>query len=165
MLSYLQHQLISRKIYVIENSINFHTFFFRNDAEPIDLQLDYWTVDSNSTGSTNLSFDSGSRVSSNLSSMTSSKLRSDHSSSRTDSKRDNSKGSEVGNKASIKTSVWFMQVNRLGVPSSEQPTFLMHYGLKEKKQKSKFFFKTNVSKWSIFVLKTPILGRILLFLI
>ena len=140
MLSYLQHQLISRKIYVIENSINFHTFFFRNDAEPIDLQLDYWTVDSNSTGSTNLSFDSGSRVSSNLSSMTSSKLRSDHSSSRTDSKRDNSKGSEVGNKASIKTSVWFMQVNRLGVPSSEQPTFLMHYGLKEKKQKSKWFF-------------------------
>merc|ERR1719323_2093124 len=63
----------------------------RNDAEPIDLQLDYWTVDSNSTGSTNLSFDSGSRVSSNLSSMTSSKLRSDHSSSRTDSKRDNSR--------------------------------------------------------------------------
>ena len=155
---------------VIENSVNSHTvfFIFRNDAEPIDLQLDYWTVDSNSTGSTNLSFDSGSRVSSNLSSMTSSKLRSDHSSSRTDSKRDNSKGSEVGNKASIKTSVWFMQVNRLGVPSSEQPTFLMHYGLKEKKQKSKLNFSRNLlekNPLSIFVLKTPILGRILLFLI
>ena len=111
-------------------------FFFRIDAEPIDLQLDYWTVDP--SGSANLSSGPGSGVSSSAVTI---KLRSDHSSSRTESKKESSKASEVGggNKASIKTSVWFMQVLRLGVPSSEQPTFNMHYGLKEKKQKSKYF--------------------------
>jgi hypothetical protein len=111
----------------------------RIDAEAIDLQLDYWTMDSSASGSTNLS-SAGSGVSSNLTSMTSSKLRgSDHSSSRTESKREGGKGSEVaggGNKASIKTSFWFLQVLRLGVPSNDQPNFNMHYGLKEKKQKT-----------------------------
>ena len=69
--------------------------FFRIDAEAIDLQLDYWTMDSPASGLTNLS-SAGSGVSSNLTSITSSKLRgSDHSSSRTESKREGGKGSEV----------------------------------------------------------------------
>ena len=48
--------------------------------------------------------------------------------------------SQGGGKASIKTSIWFMQVMKLGVANTsagEQPTFTMHYWLKEKKQKSK----------------------------
>ena len=75
---------------------SFYFFFiFRIDAEAIDLQLDYWTMDSPASGSTNLN-SAGSGVSSNLTSMTSSKLRgSDHSSSRTESKREGGKGSEV----------------------------------------------------------------------
>ena len=41
-----------------------------------------------------------------------------------------------GSKASIKTSIWRMQVQRLGVQSvSDQPTFSMQYWLKEKKSK------------------------------
>ena len=75
---------------------HFHFIFFRIDAEAIDLQLDYWTMDSPASGLTNLS-SAGSGVSSNLTSITSSKLRgSDHSSSRTESKREGGKGSEVG---------------------------------------------------------------------
>ena len=49
--------------------------------------------------------------------------------------------SQGGGKASIKTSIWFMQVMKLGVANTsagEQPTFTMHYWLKEKKQKSKY---------------------------
>ena len=41
-----------------------------------------------------------------------------------------------GSKASIKTSIWRMQIQRLGVQSvSDQPTFSMQYWLKEKKSK------------------------------
>ena len=64
--------------------------------------------------------------------------RADHSTSRSDSKRDFGRNSDLsGGKASIKTSVWFMKVMKLG-SISDQPTFTMHYWLKEKKQKSKF---------------------------
>ena len=43
-----------------------------------------------------------------------------------------------GSKASIKTSIWRMQIQRLGVQSvSDQPTFSMQYWLKEKKSKGK----------------------------
>ena len=63
--------------------------------------------------------------------------------------------SQGGGKASIKTSIWFMQVMKLGVANTsagEQPTFTMHYWLKEKKQKSKLkiwnfllFFNANLA--------------------
>ena len=43
---------------------------------------------------------------------------------------------DSGAKASIKTSIWRMQIQRLGVQSvSDQPTFSMQYWLKEKKSK------------------------------
>ena len=43
---------------------------------------------------------------------------------------------DSGTKASIKTSIWRMQIQRLGVQSvSDQPTFSMQYYLKEKKSK------------------------------
>jgi hypothetical protein len=42
-----------------------------------------------------------------------------------------------GAKASIKTSIWRMQIHRLGVQSvADQPTFSMQYWLKEKKSKA-----------------------------
>ena len=45
---------------------------------------------------------------------------------------------DCGTKASIKTSIWRMQIQRLGVQSvSDQPTFSMQYWLKEKKSKGK----------------------------
>ena len=45
---------------------------------------------------------------------------------------------DSGTKASIKTSIWRMQIQRLGVQSvSDQPTFSMQYWLKEKKSKGK----------------------------
>jgi hypothetical protein len=44
---------------------------------------------------------------------------------------------DCGSKASIKTSIWRMQIQRLGVQSvSDQPTFSMQYWLKEKKSKA-----------------------------
>ena len=106
--------------------------FFRPDHEPIDLQLDYWTADASS----NPNNPDHSQKELN-------KRGIDHSSSRSDSKRDfgirssNSEMSAGGGKASIKTSVWFMKVMKLGLISDQQPTFTMHYWLKEKKQKSK----------------------------
>ena len=104
--------------------------FFRPDHEPIDLQLDYWTADASSNPN-NPDY-----------SQKELKRGIDHSSSRSDSKRDfgiRSSNSENmgGGKASIKTSVWFMKVMKLGLISDQQPTFTMHYWLKEKKQKSK----------------------------
>jgi len=120
----------------------------RPDLEPIDLQLDYWTADGLSSGSGGASgpgapgSTSGGLTSSVSSMSTGGKGRNaDHSSSRTDSKRDFGRGSDSqgGGKASIKTSIWFMQVMKLGVANTsagEQPTFTMHYWLKEKKQKT-----------------------------
>lgn len=101
--------------------------FYRPDHEPIDLQLDYWTESSNPNNPDQLK----------------DLKRTDHSSSRSDSKRDfgirsSSEQSAGGGKASIKTSVWYMKVMKLGI-SDQLPTFTMHYWLKEKKQKSKFF--------------------------
>ena len=71
------------------------------------------------------------------------KRNADHSSSRSDTKREFGRGSDSqgGGKSSIKTTIWFMQVMKLGVANTsagEQPTFAMHYWLKEKKQKSKY---------------------------
>lgn len=103
----------------------------RPDHEPIDLQLDYWTADASS----NPNNPDHSQKELN-------KRGIDHSSSRSDSKRDfgirssNSEMSAGGGKASIKTSVWFMKVMKLGLISDQQPTFTMHYWLKEKKQKT-----------------------------
>ncbi len=113
----------------------------RPDVEPIDLQLDYWTVEGSNPGSSAPGPGSAAGLASSVSSMTSSGKRMDHSSSRSDSRREFGRSSESGGgKASIKTSVWFMQVIKPFLPvtgSGEQPTFTMHYWLKEKKQKSK----------------------------
>lgn len=102
--------------------------FSRPDLEPIDLQLDYWIADGSGSGANASGSGTGQGSRSGLE-------------SRSDSKREfglGGSGSNNSGKASIKTSVWFMQVMKLGVPSSsgEQPTFTMHYWLKEKKQKS-----------------------------
>ena len=78
----------------------------------------------------------------------SSSKRTDHSTSRSEARRDFGRGSEQGGgKASIKTSVWFMQVMKLGVAntSADQQTFTMHYWLKEKKQKSKYIIQENLA--------------------
>ena len=111
--------------------------YFRPDHEPIDLQLDYWTaeasVNPNIPGSGFVSGQGNDKSGSQM------PKRTDHSTSRSESKRDFGRNSEMGGgKASIKTSVWFMKVMKLGI--SDQPTFTMHYWLKEKKQKSKFWF-------------------------
>merc|ERR1712223_929886 len=124
----------------------------RPDVDPIDLQLDYWTADGSSTGpggsgisGVNTGSTSGGVVggiASSVSSMsTGGKRNADHSSSRSDTKREFGRGSDSqgGGKSSIKTSIWFMQVMKLGVANTsagEQPTFAMHYWLKEKKQKT-----------------------------
>jgi len=122
----------------------------RPDVEPIDLQLDYWTADGSSIGPSGSGISgvgtgstSGvSGLASSVSSMsTGGKRNADHSSSRSDSKREFGRGSDSqgGGKSSIKTSIWFMQVMKLGVANTsagEQPTFTMHYWLKEKKQKT-----------------------------
>lgn len=120
-------------------------------AEPVDLQLDFWTVGDaglgfNTSGLGGLSGSGISGVSSSVSGMSGSSLasvkRQDHT-ARSDfsSKRGGGSSSEAaggGAKASIKTSIWFMQVLRLGVANStgDQPTFSMHYWIKEKKQKT-----------------------------
>ena len=125
-------------------------FNCRSDAEPIDLQLDYWTVGDPAVGSMSGQDDRSER-SSGLSSLSGSvsKRSGLEGSLRSDSRKGGGGGGEAGGgKASIKTSIWFMQVLRLGVPSNsgEQPTFAMHYWLKEKKQKSKsliIFFRLS----------------------
>jgi hypothetical protein len=113
----------------------------RPDVEPIDLQLDYWTCDGSSTGPSASDIVGG--LANSVSSMSTGggKRNADHSSSRSDTKRDFGRGSDSqgGGKSSIKTSIWFMQVMKLGVANTsagEQPTFAMHYWLKEKKQKT-----------------------------
>ena len=96
--------------------------------EPMDLQLDYWTMTSRDDKET------GSGVT-GLSGLV----------NIVESQKDSRKSvpgscyGDSGTKASIKTSIWQMQIQRLGVQSvSDQPTFTMQYYLKEKKSKGKF---------------------------
>lgn len=101
------------------------------------MQLDYWTTDQAGPGSGSSNFTvSGIPGSSEKPGMPSGKRGSEV----REPKRESGKsGSETG-KASIKTSVWFMQVLRLGsgLEINQAATFTMHYWLKEKKQKSEY---------------------------
>ena len=100
----------------------------------MDLQLDYWMISSKeekelgvvSLGGLGSIGDSGQK---------------------SESKRGGT-GSGYGDsgaKASIKTSIWRMQIHRLGVQSiADQPTFSMQYWLKEKKSKGNIAYCVNL---------------------
>ena len=100
----------------------------------MDLQLDYWMISSKeekelgvvSLGGLGSIGDSGQK---------------------SESKRGGA-GSGYGDsgaKASIKTSIWRMQIHRLGVQSiADQPTFSMQYWLKEKKSKGNIAYYVNL---------------------
>ena len=104
--------------------------YFRSEfVEPMDLQLDYWMMtckDEKETGSGGVGLSGLANIVDS-----SQKLES----------RKSVPGSgygDGGTKASIKNSIWRMQIQRLGVQSvSDQPTFSMQYYLKEKKSKGK----------------------------
>ena len=98
----------------------------------MDLQLDYWMI----TSKDDKDIGSGVVSLSGLGSI-------GDSSQKSEAKRGGA-GSAYGDsgaKASIKTSIWRMQIHRLGVQSvADQPTFSMQYWLKEKKSKGIYIF-------------------------
>lgn len=136
---------------------------FRGElTEPMDLQLDYWMVATNTMVTNSLAArdqndanfgphgESGAKSSADSSSKKGVPVSSGGGSLGVGSGGILSGGGsstgtvggslDSGAKASIKTSIWKMRVYRLGAscPAGDQPTFSMQYWLKEKKPKSEF---------------------------
>ena len=127
-------------MFCTKNSMNkqilIEGLYFRSEFnEPMDLQLDYWVMSSKDEK------ESGSSI------VSLGGLGSIGDSSQKPEFRKSAPASGYGDggaKSSIKTSIWRMQIQRLGVQSvSDQPAFSMQYWLKEKKSKGTLICTRN----------------------
>ena len=108
----------------------------------MDLQLDYWTV-APLDGSSQVSSAGPGSLSESLDTSKSEVKGARGLSAAAGGQGAGGGDGGAGSKYSIKSSIWFMQIQRLGsllsvnLQDQQQPTFSMLYRLKEKKQKSK----------------------------